>query len=424
MAFVYEPLRQLMTGPSTFVWDDLESQISAGAQDGCQMVVRIYLDYPKRPTGIPQFLLDGGLLTRPYTDFNNTTSVAPDYEDPALRKALADFIAAFGQRYDGDPRVGFIQIGLLGYWGEWHMSGSISRYFASATVRAEVMDAFQKAFVKTKILTRSPSNENKDRPFGYHDDSFAYQTLSPPTWTMLGVMKTAGSAAMNKWKTYPFGGEIRPEIQVAGKNCMWDEPSCVPVGQEYDRSVDESHASWMLNAGAFVIKLTGDARARALAGAGRLGYEYQVVSASVVPQGAALSAAVQIQNMGVAPFYYDWMVELAAVSKSGQILHSWPTPWRLTTVMPGEVPKQWTQALTDAPLQDFTLLMRVVNPLTGGKVFHFANAAQDQTLAGWLTLLSVVRGLGDVSGDGQVTVDNKTGIIKPGHTLFRYYQIE
>ena len=23
-------------------------------------------------------------------------------------------------RYDGDPRIGFVQLGLLGFWGEWH----------------------------------------------------------------------------------------------------------------------------------------------------------------------------------------------------------------------------------------------------------------------------------------------------------------
>jgi len=24
------------------------------------------------------------------------------------------------QRYDGDTRIGYIQLGLLGFWGEWH----------------------------------------------------------------------------------------------------------------------------------------------------------------------------------------------------------------------------------------------------------------------------------------------------------------
>ena len=56
-----------------------------------------------------------------YNDFgNNGVSVSPDYSDPRLVTALEAFITALGRRYDGDPRIGFITLGLIGFWGEWH----------------------------------------------------------------------------------------------------------------------------------------------------------------------------------------------------------------------------------------------------------------------------------------------------------------
>src|ERR1035437_8204638 len=118
MEWSYFPLRSLMTGPTNFNWTSLEASISDIASRGHQTVFRVYLDYPTLPTGIPQYLLDAGLVTYSYTDYgNNGISVSPDYENPLFDEALTNFIAALGARYDGDPRIGFITLGLLGFLG-------------------------------------------------------------------------------------------------------------------------------------------------------------------------------------------------------------------------------------------------------------------------------------------------------------------
>jgi hypothetical protein len=106
-----------------------------------------------------------------------------DREDPKLEVLMTTFISAMGARYDGDPRVAFITAGLLGSWGEWHVHPR-NDLWASKQVQREVMDAYARAFSKTKILLRYPANsktydyaENNERPFGYHDDSFCWATL-------------------------------------------------------------------------------------------------------------------------------------------------------------------------------------------------------------------------------------------------------
>jgi hypothetical protein len=383
----YLPLRSLMSGPTNFNWADLDALLNDIASRGHQTVFRIYLDYPTLPSGIPQYLLDAGLVTRSYTDYgNNGKSVSPDYENPLLDQALTNFIAALGARYDGDPRIGFITLGLLGFWGEWHTYPHDS-WFASTTVQNAVMTAYEAAFTKTKLLVRYPSGSNPAaRRLGYHDDSFAYQTIDPPAWMFLGRLKAAGDT--NKWRTQPIGGEVRPEVQ----RCMWDasRTNCVPAGQEFTRCVELTHASWMLNHGAFSPGFTGAQKDLALAGARRLGYTLCVSNALLVDASISvpLNVSVGLGNIGVAPFYYDWPVQLGALNSSNTLANSWATTWKLSSLLPAATNTVWSFSQTNHGLGagTYKILLRVQNPLPNGVSFRFANDAQDADLPGWLTL--------------------------------------
>jgi hypothetical protein len=95
---------------------------------------------------------------------------------------------------------------------------------------------------------------------------------------------------------------------------------------------------------------------------------------------------VQMRDTGVAPFSYDWPLQLAAVDHSGRIVAVWTTAWSLRSVTPLAA----QQFSTDLPTRDlhgrYTLLLRAANPLPGGVPLRFANATQDSTRSGWLTL--------------------------------------
>ena len=47
----------------------------------------------------------------------------PDWNDPFFLERIDALLSALGQRYDGDPRIGWVDIGLYGSWGEWHTVG-------------------------------------------------------------------------------------------------------------------------------------------------------------------------------------------------------------------------------------------------------------------------------------------------------------
>ena len=387
MEWSYLPLRSLMTGPTNFNWSSLDALLASSADRKHQTVFRVYTDYPTLPTGIPQYLLNAGLATHAYEDYgNDDVSLCPDYENPLLDQALTNFISALGTRYDGDARIAFVELGLLGYWGEWHTYPE-TNWFASVSVQNEVLTAYTNAFHKTKLLVRWPAGSlgYSTLSIGYHDDSFAYETLDPPEYNFLGLLKAAGET--NQWLVQPIGGEVRPEVQ----SCMWDasETNCVPAGQGFTNCVALTHASWMLNQVVFDPGFTGAQQELALAGARQLGYELYITNVALVggAESQPLTVTVQILNTGVAPFYYDWPVQLGVINSNNILVRNWTTDWKLSTLVPGRN-TLWTHSQASPGLSAgrYALLISAPNPMTNGLPLRFANQTQDQNLAGWLTL--------------------------------------
>jgi len=369
------------------------------------------------------------LKARPYSFFGNTpgASLSPDYNDPKLLNALDNFIKALGKRYDGDPRIAFITVGLIGFWGEWHtwpMDGSTQEtsllkarpdpteeiWMPSDANQLRILKDFDAAFNTTRLLVRYPMVKPGSQdaapglriPYlsttlniGYHDDSFAYETMYGKDWYFMGKMEWSG--ALNKWMTEPVGGELRPEIQLG----IWlDSPRSDT--EDFSTTVDGTHASWLIAHAIFIsstMKAGSAVYDRALAGARRLGYEFYVssIKLSDISVSDPFQVDLHLQNMGVAPFYYNWQVQLGVLNKSNKLVSTWDTPWRLDQILPSTADRSkpylsWNYTNPKHGLQSgsYTLVMRVVNPLENGKVLKFANATQDQNLNGWLTLGSFI----------------------------------
>lgn len=121
MEWGYIPWKQLLQSEGVFSWEPLEVLLNDAASRGHQVAFRIYADYPNTTSALPNFL--SGVARHGYTDHLNgqdAVSYAPDYDDPRLLRAMLATITALGARYDGDPRIAFITVGFIGFWGEWH----------------------------------------------------------------------------------------------------------------------------------------------------------------------------------------------------------------------------------------------------------------------------------------------------------------
>jgi hypothetical protein len=375
LEWFYLPLSALVSGPSSFTFDaGLEPQLSAIAARGHQAVFRVYLDYPSQPSGVPQFIIDQGITLRSYSDYGGGKS--PDYEFEPLVSTLEAFIRALGSRYDGDPRIGFLQVGLLGFWGEWHTYPH-EAWFASTRTQNRVLHAFSSAFQRTKLQVRKPAADSPTLAMGYHDDSFAYETLGPTDWHFWPQVERAGLAKI--WQTQPIGGELRPEIQ----SSIFDSPPSSP--EDYANCVKTTHASWLLAQAPFTdASFTGPKLQRAISAAQTLGYELFVSKIQVTPRTGANEIAVTISNRGVAPFYYDWPIEARWLAAGKE--QTWNPMWRLSSIQPGQDQTFTTSTPAAAPLTGATFQIRVPNPLPGGRALRFANREQTLSSGDWLTV--------------------------------------
>ena len=100
-----------------------------------------------------------------------------------------------------------------------------------------------------------------------------------------------------------------------------------------------------------------------------MGYELHVSTARWKDGELALT----VENRGVAPFYYDWPVELEAGGVSLK------TDWKLSAILPGQ-----TGDLEGASARRPRIYrVRVRNPMKGGKPLRFANREQGEE---WLEI--------------------------------------
>lgn len=384
MEWFYLPVNAIVKGEKQYDWTALDAQLNAIAARGHQSVFRLYLDYPGRETGVPQYLIDEGIdTTRRYDDYNNNgISFSPDYDDPRIKNMMLDLVSALGQRYDGDPRIGFITQGLIGFWGEGHtypMNGwdLPENWLANQDTLVALTKQWDSSFHKTRTLTRYPETWNAQLNNGYHDDSFGPSTLPTESWHFLSMMKSAG--ALDKWQTAPIGGEVYPDSQ----SCLFAATSCVPW---MSYAIQQSHVSWLVNQQAFAPGVSGDSRQSALESEASMGYIMQVEKAGIKTElQGPINVDVVLKNNGVAPFYYSWPMDIALLNKAGNVVASTVANRSIDNIQPGQqATAEGTLQVEKLPKDTYELAVRVKNPVNGGVPVRFANRDQTTGSDGWL----------------------------------------
>jgi len=332
MEFLYIPMAQLWNASGDTLESGLEPYLVQAEERGHHAVLRVFVDYPTRPSGLPDYL-DGVVSCSIYTEHGGGCS--PDYEHPALQEAMFGLISALGDRYDGDPRLGFIQVGLLGFWGEWH-TWPHGDWFPSEATQDAILEAYEDAFSVTRLQLRYPVSTSVERRIGFHDDSFAHSTLGDVEWFFLPRMEAAGAA--DRWQSVPIGGELRPELQ---GSVYRDDYVLGEYAQDIDECIDQTHATYLLNYYAFNgagYGYTGEERERAEESALAMGYTFELVGARLEASGLMdgevdIHLEVDIAQTGVAPFYYPLFLTVAVPGSETTLA----SDDDLSSVLPGDV---------------------------------------------------------------------------------------
>ncbi len=110
----------------------------------------------------------------------------PDMDDPVVLDRHLDFIKRLGERYDGHPDIDHLDLGSIGWWGEWHLSGSKNCKLPTLENRMKVVDAYLAAFKKTPLVMLINGKEcttyATQHGTGWRADSMGDLGSFSPTW--------------------------------------------------------------------------------------------------------------------------------------------------------------------------------------------------------------------------------------------------
>ena len=388
MELSYIPLCSTMLGIDHLNWNAFEYNLNRIAGNGKQAIPRFYLDYPQKPVATPQFLIDRGLEMELYGDYGNTGSQCPNYRDKRLIDALVNFIQAFGYEYDGDPRIAFIQIGIYGFWGEWHNHPNKSLPDMDQSDKDKIIATFTNAFERTIIQARDPlgtTDSNLKQKTGYHDDSFCFETLKMhhSFWE-----KIVSNGLIQNYLTKPIGGEIYPAVQ---ESLWYVWPPNTRSGQDWEDCIRTTHCTYLLNHYLFEnIRAGTGSFMNGLRGHKQLGYNFYVREVRLnVAQSGNFNMDIRIENQGIAPFYYNWKVEMALIQPDSLISLGAQNLF-ISNIKPGMVCEKNFISSAAIPAGNYKLLMRIVNPLSAShenaRAIRFLNKGQDKDENGWLTV--------------------------------------
>lgn len=213
---------------------------------------------------------------------------------------MVRLVARLGECWDSDPRVAFIQMGIIGKWGEHHSPN------VSPEMQKLLGDAFTAAFQHKMVMVRHPW-DFKDFAFGIYWDSFAHQDQ----------MKTHGAGIEKispRWKTAPIGGEVAYD---------WGNYKTQPGDSPDDTVSDPGHRRFLVDTMFHLhanhlgwVSNYNPRNAQAREGAEEVqrafGYRFVIddvnYPAQILP-GQPFIISFSVRNLGSTPLYYNWPVE-------------------------------------------------------------------------------------------------------------------
>ncbi|MDI6448990.1 DUF4832 domain-containing protein [Anaerobaca lacustris] len=303
---------------------------------------------PGRPYH-PDWLADvGGRIL--IADYGTQKELAiPDLDDPEVLARHLHFIHRLGARYDGHPDVDHVDLGTVGWWGEWHMSSSTIATMPTVENRRRIIDAYANAFKKTPLLMLIGDPESlayaTERGAGWRADCLGDMGGFSKTWCHMcdaypQLVRKADVA--DTWRTAP----------VAWESC-WDMRRWVSEGWplryifNYALAMHGSH----LNNKSAPLPEGDDVRQEIERFLRRLGYRFvlrELQHSRNARPGDSLTLAMKWQNVGSAPCYRPYRLAYRLTDERGgsQILIGDAT---VEQWMPGTVDVLSEEFLKDPP---------------------------------------------------------------------------
>lgn len=295
-----------------------------------------------QPLEVPAWLKASGCKGFEYRYENGgTVHWVPDFEDPRFQTAHSRLIRELGRRYDRHPDLDHVDIGSVGLWGEWHMSGTGVDLPRPETRRA-IIDLYRTAFRRTPKLMLIGDIDGMRHAVrhgcGWRADCLGDMGGFSKNWSHMRDLypqHIAQSGAEDAWKRAPVAFESCWEMR-KWKQEGWD------IRAIFDYALNR-HASYLNNKSA---PLPDGVRPEIERFLRKLGYRLvlrRLEHEATATRGTPLTVRMRWENVGVAPPYGSYRVALlltgdgmkTPVRALGENVRGWlPGARRVTVSLP------------------------------------------------------------------------------------------
>ena len=276
------------------------------------------------------------------------TSSIPDWNSATFLTAWDDLMKALGSRYGDDPRLGYVDIGGYGKYGEWHTDGEGAN--GNPTSIGRIIRSVHDSFPKQHVLINAMNTEGTKQALA----------LDPHIGVRMDCLGASGffypfdhsAALQSRWKTAPVMTEW----------CHTPATSTVTGAAQvtkYHVSTVSSGNTWKPYA-----SMSASQQAGWRSAVKHSGYRYQLRSLKVprtIRSGRAISVTTVFKNVGSAPTYDDWRVQLRLLRSDNTLVAKAPLTVNLRTLLTGSRSYLRSTTLTAAP-GTYKLAVAVVDP--------------------------------------------------------------
>jgi len=243
----------------------------------------------------------------------------PDLDHPVILRAHLDFIRRLGEKYDGHPALDHVDIGSVGWWGEWHMSGAVGVSMPSEATQRAIVDAYLAAFKKTPLLMLIGGGPALSyaisRGAGWRADCLGDLGGFSKNWNHMRQFYTQALTKAN-------AGDAWQRAPVAWETC-WDMRKWVEEGWSLRYIFNYAlalHGSYINNKSA-PLPTGAEVEPELRRFLKRLGYRFVIRQLEHPPRvapGGRLAIRTEWQNLGSAPCYKPYRVAFRLRNASRQ----------------------------------------------------------------------------------------------------------
>lgn len=325
--------RELETSEGRYDFSAIEASLQAARAKRQKFAFRVMSCWSGEGAVVPAYLvryMPHGFWFA--SSGGRTDTYVPDWNSNAYQDHAKQLLTALGKRFDGDPALGWVDIGLYGNWGEWHVANFPYPQHpdtspASFASKRALIDAHISAFPLTRLLMMTDDPEGLAYALRQSPDIGMRRDSLGDRWFDQGLHAngTAWQLASERWKTAPFVTEFYAPSPSGMLRLAAQQVSAYHVTLVGNGNTTAHYADMSISDRLQFSSLNALAGAQFVATNGSAGLDRARKS---------LRVTFDLQNLGNAPAYDPWNLECVIRRPGGPAFASAKVDLDLRTLLP------------------------------------------------------------------------------------------